>query len=174
MLDQIKEALLKLDPNNDDHWTREGVPRLDVMKELLGADVSRADITQASSSFTRKTPTLEEAADNDGNETPETKQPEATDTKEDPADEAETPEAEVKATEEEEIEAELEKARDKLNKAQKRFAKAQTEMDVVISARAKRDARTTDAHTIQAFQKSQFKARQQKAARKKRLDELLG
>ena len=55
MSQRIIDALLKLDVNNDDHWTDEGLPRLDAMKDLLGETVSRVDVTNAAKGFTRKT-----------------------------------------------------------------------------------------------------------------------
>ncbi len=50
----IPEALKELDPLNDDHWTADGMPRVDVVANLHGADnISRADITNAAPDFTR-------------------------------------------------------------------------------------------------------------------------
>lgn len=40
----LKEALSKLDSDNDDHWTQEGLPRLDVLKTMTGQSVTRSDI----------------------------------------------------------------------------------------------------------------------------------
>lgn len=33
----LEEALKQLDPANDDHWTTDGSPRIDVLKDLMGA-----------------------------------------------------------------------------------------------------------------------------------------
>lgn len=50
----ILEALSRLDPNDDAHWTADGAPRVDVMQELTGLkDLSRADIIAVAPEFTR-------------------------------------------------------------------------------------------------------------------------
>lgn len=50
----IKAALLKLDVSNDNHWTAEGLPRLDTVKMLVGdQSVTREQATQAIPGFTR-------------------------------------------------------------------------------------------------------------------------
>lgn len=51
--DKIKEALTKLDPSDDSHWTTEGLPRLDVVEGLAGGSISRKAITNAAPEFTR-------------------------------------------------------------------------------------------------------------------------
>lgn len=57
---KIIEALQKLDVDNDNHWTEEGLPRLDVLKDIIGETVSRVDVTNAAKTFTRKNPVLEQ------------------------------------------------------------------------------------------------------------------
>jgi hypothetical protein len=51
----IKEALLQLDPENDAQWTEDGLPRLDVVQEMVGPDyvVTREVINSADSEFCR-------------------------------------------------------------------------------------------------------------------------
>ena len=50
----IIEALKQLDANNDDHWTTDGHPRLDAVKELMGGTaVSREEVTKAAPAFSR-------------------------------------------------------------------------------------------------------------------------
>lgn len=57
MTNPIQQALAKLDPKNDAHWTSDGSPRMDVVHELTGnADLKRADITKAAPTFTRENP----------------------------------------------------------------------------------------------------------------------
>lgn len=51
--DDIKAALAKLDPANDEHWTTDGLPRLDAIEALVGSAVARKDITNAAPEFTR-------------------------------------------------------------------------------------------------------------------------
>lgn len=47
MNDRIKEALLKLDVGNADHWTGAGLPAVGAVSELLGEAVSRQEISNA-------------------------------------------------------------------------------------------------------------------------------
>lgn len=56
MNQELKKALLKLDVMNPDHWTEQGVPRLDA----IGIDgLKRIDVTKAAPQFTRTHPTFE-------------------------------------------------------------------------------------------------------------------
>jgi hypothetical protein len=56
----ILAALSKLDATNNNHWTSEGLPRIDTVKFLAGgAEVSRDDITKAAPNFTRTNPVLD-------------------------------------------------------------------------------------------------------------------
>lgn len=41
---KLEDALLSLSPDNDEHWTEDGLPRVDVVVELSGVQVRRADI----------------------------------------------------------------------------------------------------------------------------------
>lgn len=54
----IREALAKLDAKNDDHWTENGMPRIDA---LSIKDLKRAQVTEAAPLFNRANPTLEAA-----------------------------------------------------------------------------------------------------------------
>lgn len=56
----IREALSQLDTLNDDHWTGEGAPKIDAVKELLGGPVTRQDIINAAPHFSRENPIVEE------------------------------------------------------------------------------------------------------------------
>lgn len=49
----ILAALAKLDPENDQHWTADGAPRIDAVTDLVGAPVTRAQIVNAAPKFTR-------------------------------------------------------------------------------------------------------------------------
>lgn len=58
MANKDKQAILdglgQLDANNDDHWTADGLPRLDVMKDLSGVkDLNRDTVTKANPKFNR-------------------------------------------------------------------------------------------------------------------------
>lgn len=65
----IKQALSRLDVANDDHWTADGMPRVDVVACLTGNDtVKRADITQAAPQLTRQSPADQENGDGEAHE----------------------------------------------------------------------------------------------------------
>lgn len=50
----IQAALQKLDPNNDNHWTGDGQPRLDTVKMLVGNQkLTREEINTAAPTFSR-------------------------------------------------------------------------------------------------------------------------
>lgn len=50
----IIEALQKLDPNNDNHWTADGLPRIDTIKFMASnQSITREDITAAAPNFKR-------------------------------------------------------------------------------------------------------------------------
>jgi hypothetical protein len=51
---KIRDALFKLDVNNDAHWTSDGLPRLEVVKSLSNESVlTREQLTAAVPGFTR-------------------------------------------------------------------------------------------------------------------------
>jgi predicted nuclease with TOPRIM domain len=51
---QIEEALLQLDVANDDQWTQDGLPRVDVIQVLTENNtVTRAEITAVDPTFSR-------------------------------------------------------------------------------------------------------------------------
>lgn len=50
---QLIDALAQLNVENDEHWTDDGLPRLDVVQAMVGEEVSREDVTQAAPNFTR-------------------------------------------------------------------------------------------------------------------------
>lgn len=54
MNDKLKEALASLDVNNDNHWTSDGLPRVDTVKFLSGdQSLDRLTISSAFPLFTR-------------------------------------------------------------------------------------------------------------------------
>jgi hypothetical protein len=53
----IIKALGQLDPANADHWTNDGLPRLDAIKGVSG--LKREDVTAAAPHFTKDNPKLE-------------------------------------------------------------------------------------------------------------------
>jgi hypothetical protein len=65
MKQKIVEALQKLDPQNDNQWTQDGLPKLDALKFLVGDTVTREQVQEAAPDFTRTNTTIGEKA-NDG------------------------------------------------------------------------------------------------------------
>ena len=54
MNQKILDALLKLDINNDDHWTADGLPRMDAIELIVGSkDITRQQVTAAKPGFSR-------------------------------------------------------------------------------------------------------------------------
>lgn len=52
--DLIRAAVDGLDPANDDHWTKAGLPDVKAVEAALGADVTRAQIEAAAPGVVRK------------------------------------------------------------------------------------------------------------------------
>jgi hypothetical protein len=170
MKEKILSALSKLDVNNDDHWTTEGLPRLDVLKEIIGEPVTRADITVSKKGFSRKTPDLQLENTEDGVKNAQATTVETTNDEDESSDkmeESKEVQLEFNIGSEEAIEAELKSANEALYKAQARHRKAVEDMDVVIAKRNEREAGRTTAHDIKAYQKSQLKQREAASNRQK-------
>lgn len=51
--EEIFEAVRSLDPQNSEHWTADGQPRLDAVENLLGSGVTRKQVTDAAPNFTQ-------------------------------------------------------------------------------------------------------------------------
>ena len=77
--EEILEALLGLSPGNDEHWTADGLPRLDAVENLLGASVTRKQLTNAAPDFNRAMAqsVVDEAASQGDTEQGDTELPEA-------------------------------------------------------------------------------------------------
>lgn len=50
---ELKEALMNLDALDDDQWTADGVPKLDILAEVVGKKVKRQEVVDAAPEFTR-------------------------------------------------------------------------------------------------------------------------
>lgn len=68
----IKEALASLDALDDEQWTQDGAPKTDVVSELVGHKVSRAEIIEAAPKFSRENMVVEDETNGDEKE-PEVK-----------------------------------------------------------------------------------------------------
>lgn len=58
----ILEALASLDVENDDDWTNQGLPKTDIISDVVGEPITRAQITEAAPNFTRENPVMEVAS----------------------------------------------------------------------------------------------------------------
>jgi hypothetical protein len=142
------QALGLLDPSNDNHWTGDGSPRLDVIKGFAGRAVTREEISGVSKDFSRKNPLLlEQSTSKNSNGA------QAGTGKENAGDD-------VKAR----VEAECIEAHTQFVVAQKRQVAATAAMDAIITAEANVNAGVTTAEDIKAFQASQLSQRALKAA----------
>jgi|GEM_PF-6358505 len=168
MKDKIIEALARLDTANDEHWTTEGLPRLDVMKEIVGGSVSRSDVTEAVKGFTRNNP---ESLNPVEEVQPPVEAPEADDL--DLPSEVEASEVdaanedlltgEVEVSEVDAIEAELVAARVALVEAQTRVNIALKVKDALIVAAEKVDNRRNYSLDVKEYQRSQQAQREQQS-----------
>lgn len=64
---QILEALLALDPDNEDHWTADGLPKVDIISNLVGETVTRQQITQAKPGFSKALVVMQQGQEQGGN-----------------------------------------------------------------------------------------------------------
>jgi low affinity Fe/Cu permease len=57
--DDIRDALAKLDVKVDQHWTDQGLPRLEVLHQFTGdSTIRREQVTNAAPEFTRSNPEI--------------------------------------------------------------------------------------------------------------------
>lgn len=169
MSEKLIKALEQLDTTNDEHWTQDGLPRLDVLKSLAGETVTRADIFACAKSFNRYntdlTPVDEEVDEDtvEGDGSGE-QLPEAGNTAKEVESNVVTDKEEVaglKQFESDELEAEhnLKEARIALYEAQNAFNVAQEVADGFRAAKAKREDAVPAHLAIKAFQQSQAEQR---------------
>lgn len=152
---KVRDALSQLDPAKDEHWTSDGLPRLDVLKDLSGQAITRETLNTEAKGFTRANPSLDVA--------PAPAQP--------PADKEQSePEQE---TTEQTVEAEFKAANANLDKAKKRLNKATEAMDEVIAAREKSRTKADAALDIKAYQRSQAAIRAKDYQTRKHMEEFL-
>lgn len=158
----IVDALATLDPQNDDHWTSDGLPRMDVLEALCGHTLTRADVTAAAKGFSRRNPTLavETPVEESIDDKPE-------DGAEDKAETEPAPRAPVTAAEPEnelaaaiaKAEAEVAATTKSAAEAQAAHSKALANLDVLIRKRDELERGLTSAESIKAFQASQHAQR---------------
>lgn len=168
----IRAALAKLDPSNDDQWTGDGLPRIDVVQKLAGVgNLTRGAITGASPQFSRENPSLElpepitqveEPGGAPGEPAPDLvvdAGPEA------PVELDDGPDYEASAEDLGELgaaQSELSKAEDDLNAAKRKVVEAQRKVDAAIEARPTPGHRETQAD-IQHYLETQKAERARRA-----------
>lgn len=129
--DDIIKALLQLDSGNDKHWTDDGLPRIDVVQQLLkDPTVRRKDVNDAQPGFARANPdaTTEPEDVQDGDPVVLTAQAEDNDDGDDFLGEATLEETELKAVMQKrvlEAEERVTKARTAVVEAQKHVNKCE-------------------------------------------------
>ena len=59
MKEKIVEALQKLDVANDNQWTQDGLPKIEILKFLMGGEaITREQVEEAAPGFTRANPVI--------------------------------------------------------------------------------------------------------------------
>lgn len=171
MKEKILAALATLSAENADHWTGDGLPRLDVLNKIVGSPVTRQQVTEAAPGFSKSNTSLEVEGEKpvvqaQASSTPQPQTAVAT-----PAADLQ-PEAgqetEVVEGSDEAIEKELAEAQAIYAEAGKRLKAARDAMDVVIARREHKERSQDVAANISDFQKSQ--QAQRKAAVMERLE----
>jgi len=51
---RVAEAVTRLDPGDDDHWTQDGKPAVSAVSQILGGNVTRQDLDQICPGFNRE------------------------------------------------------------------------------------------------------------------------
>lgn len=180
--EEILEALLGLSPGNDEHWTADGLPRLDAVENLLGASVTRKQLTNAAPDFNRAMAqsVVDEAAsqgDTEPSDTDKT-QPDADPQSPEVPGEADMatadasgpddfdPLAEGPGDEEAELDEAIQEAQDRVSAIQRaleqgKLALAEAEQDLANAVNAKNSAfpPMSAAAAIQQFQRSEHEKR---------------
>ena len=60
MKEKIIEGLMKLDTENDNHWTEDGLPKIAALKFTVGPTLTREDVNEVAPNFTRSNPVIGE------------------------------------------------------------------------------------------------------------------
>ena len=180
--EEILEALLGLSPGNDEHWTADGLPRLDAVENLLGASVTRKQLTNAAPDFNRAMAqsVVDEAASQGDTEQPDADKTEPSANPQPLGDPDETdtatadasghddfdPLAEGPGDEEAELDEAIQEAQDRVSAIQRaleqgKLALAEAEQDLANAVNAKNSAfpPLSAAEAIQQFQRSEHEKR---------------
>lgn len=170
-MSKILEALSKLDVANDNHWTGDGLPRIDTVRMLASnPGISRDDITKEAPDFSRQNaviptsaPTVIKAVE------PAVAAPQNVATKEVVVKQVEKPEDidEQIAV----LREKLEEANQYLSKATEYRAKVQNELDDLINLKESSTGGQCTMTAIQCYLKSQQGILNDRARRTRALQE---
>ena len=191
----IIEALRKLDVDNDNHWTSDGLPRLDTVKMIASnPSISRMDIDAVAAGFNRSNADTWQPVKSETQETGETNptsnnQPPTTEYVQEPVKQSEAGSGDGQPTKQddtqaeqgvslEELEATLEAAVARADAARQAKDAAEVEFREAIAAEdaareAVRAAQPVEeqGNVIQAYLQAQIKANQERAEIAARLAE---
>lgn len=156
----ILAALGSLDPEQQEHWTEQGLPAMEVVKELLGEEITRKELTAAAPLFNRESLELGESQQKQ-EEPPAKEEPEIGE------DELETLREKLAKADEAQHEArrKAEAAKAEQEEAQRAYDKAQRDLEAA-------DARTNAEKTqdeIMAVIRSNNERKQAAAAKRQEL-----
>lgn len=196
---KLREVLEVLDPSDDAHWTKDGLPNLNVVQELLQAKTTRAEVTKMFPQFTRESlelETPEEAdpweeieGDSEGEPLQEAEggsegEPEKVEKSEkvekveksekaEDVDKADKPAEDVdKALED--ARTEVREASAVVNKAREVLLAKQRRYDELLKLKERKSSPRGDAAVIQEYQRSELRKRQLRAQQIKKAQEALG
>lgn len=160
----IQEALGQLDPEKDEHWTDNGDPRVDVVRQLTGAqDLTRNDITQAAPEFSRANATLPGEQAEAPTEAPTEQEPE-----QEPADDPEPTEGEA-VDQLDALQAERNAIHTQINELRRKEDALVRRIDEIIIERERNHTSTSDQAAIKEYQKRQNEIRLQRAGRRQEI-----
>lgn len=188
----IIEALRKLDVDNDNHWTSDGLPRLDTVKMIASnPSISRMDIDAVAAGFNRSNADTWQPVKSETQETGETNptandQPQTTEDVQEPVKQSEARSGDGQPTKQDDTQAEqgvsletaLEAAVARSDAARQAKDAAEVEFREAIAAEdAAREAvraaqpKEEQGNVIQAYLQAQIKANQERAEIAARLAE---
>lgn len=176
--EDIFQAVQGLDPGNDEHWTADGLPRLDAVENLLGASTSRKAVTNAAPEYTRdhaqsvldaEHDKAAEPVDNDNDAEALSPEPaEQTDevTADNDEDDDTDPLAEGPADLEAEMDTEILAAQERisairqsLEEGRRVLAETEEELGKLVNAKNQAFPPMTQAEAIQRFQRNELAKR---------------
>lgn len=174
----ILDALLALDVGNDEHWTADGLPRMDAVEALTGEKgITRQQVTAAKPGFSRAIAiTAQEEGEGEleqesGGE-PATDAPE--EAEQEQVEDAGQPEAAAAKKALTKAQAELEKLRKVSLEAEAKFAAKSKEVDRLLAENEKIDAETganSTSAAIRGYLNQQQKNLQERARRIRAIQE---